>query len=467
MRLLSPLLAASLVLTLPLGAQSPRAIDPAALRDETARLLAEYLRVNTTNPPGNELAAARWLQGVLAKEGIEARILDTTELGAGRANLYARLKGDGSKKALALVHHMDVVPMFRDQWTVDPFGGVIKDGYVWGRGALDDKGQGIVHLMTMIALKRAGVPLTRDLVFIANADEESDGTGAITFVQRHADLLQDVEFLVTEGGGTRVEGTAVKWFGLGVGEKRPYWIRLTTRGATAHASVPTPDNPVPRLARAVARLAAWKTPVRVLPSVQRYFAAQARAETNAEHRRWLANARAALATPRGRAWLLSDPARNALLRNTVTPTVFNGSPKTNVIPPVATAEVDIRLLPDEDTASFHRELRRVIADTSVAIEVLPGVTPEYAAPLGTAFVHAVERTAAALVPGAPVATPIEAGASDRPTYAQRVPGTYGVDPFLVDHAEERRGYHGNDERVSVANLEFGIRFFVRLVQELQ
>ncbi|HET7458425.1 MAG TPA: M20/M25/M40 family metallo-hydrolase [Gemmatimonadaceae bacterium] len=461
------LVVACLMLSLPLGAQTPRPIDPAALRDETARLLAEYLRVNTTNPPGNELATARWLQGVLAKEGIEAQILDTAELGAGRANLYARLRGNGSKKALALVHHMDVVPVFRDQWTVDPFGGVTKDGYVWGRGALDDKGQGIVHLMTMIALKRAGVPLARDLVFIANADEESDGTGAIAFVKRHADLLRDVEFLVTEGGGTRVDGTTVRWFGLGVGEKRPYWVRLTARGTTAHASVPSPDNPVPRLARAVARLAAWQTPVRVLPSVQRYFAAQAKAETNAQHRRWLADARAALATPRGRAWLLSDPARNALLRNTVTPTVFNGSTKTNVIPPVATAEVDIRLLPDQDTAAFHRALVRTIADTSIAIEVLPGVTPEYAAPLGTDFVRAVERTAAALVPGAPVATPIEAGASDRPTYAQVIAGTYGVDPFLVDQAEERRGYHGNDERVSVANLEFGVRFFVRLVQELQ
>ena len=361
---------------------------------------------------------------------------------------------------------MDVVPVFRDQWTVDPFAGLVKDGYVWGRGALDDKGQGIVHLMTMLALKRSSVPLTRDVVFIANADEESEGSGAITFTRRHAALLGDVEFVVTEGGGSRVEGGAVKWFGIGVAEKRPYWVRLTVTGTTGHASVPTADNPVPRLARAVARLAAWETPVRVIPAVHRFFRAQA-ANESGDARRWLLDAGAALRTPRGRAWLLGDPSRNALLRNTVTPTVLAGSPKTNIIPPVATAEVDIRLLPDEDTTRFAGELRRVIADPAVRVEVLPGVTPEYSAPLGTALVRAVERAVAELVPGAPVATPLEAGASDRPTYSQLGVATYGVDPFLVEHEEERRGYHGNDERVSVANLEFGVRLFVRIVREMQ
>ena len=448
------------------ASQAVRAIDAAALRDEATRLLSEYLRVDTTNPPGNELAAAHFLQGVLAKEGIEARILDSAELGPGRANLYARLRGDGSKKGIALVHHMDVVPVFRDQWTVDPFAGVVKDGYVWGRGALDDKGQGVVHLMTMIALKRAGVPLTRDLVFVANADEESDGTGAITFAKRHADLLEDVEFIVTEGGGSRVERGKVKWFGVGVAEKRPYWVRLTVKGTTGHASIPTTDNPVPRLAAAVARLGAWETPVRVIPAVDRFFKAQAATERG-EQRAWLLDAAAALRTPRGRAWLLGDPSRSALLRNTVTPTVFTGSPKTNVVPPSASAEVDIRLLPDEDTAHFARELRRVIADTAVHVEVLPGVTPEYSAPLGTALVQAVERVVGELVPGVPVATPLAAGASDRPTYSQLGIATYGVDPFLVEYEEERRGYHGNDERVSVANLEFGVKLFTRIVGELQ
>src|SRR4051812_36098802 len=190
----------------PVAAQRATPIDWSALTTETVNALAEYVKVNTTDPPGNELQAARFLKRMLDKEGIESRILDTADLKpAGRANFYARLKGNGSKKAIALVHHMDVVPATPEFWSSDPFSGQIKDGYVWGRGTIDMKGEGIVQLMTMIAIKRSGMPLTRDIVFIGNADEELGSTGAVVFVQRHADLLADVEFLMTEGGGNQVD----------------------------------------------------------------------------------------------------------------------------------------------------------------------------------------------------------------------------------------------------------------------
>src|SRR5215471_7947720 len=160
-----------------LRAQQPTAaVDWDRLRDETVQVLSDYLRINTTNPPGNELQTALFLKGILDREGIPAQILDTGDMKpAGRANLYARLKGNGTRKAIALVHHMDVVPSDARYWSVDPFSGAVKDGYVWGRGALDMKGEGIIHLMSMIALKRTGVPLNRDIVFIANSDEELDG----------------------------------------------------------------------------------------------------------------------------------------------------------------------------------------------------------------------------------------------------------------------------------------------------
>ena len=273
-------LLAALAALAPRGARAQeKQIDYAALRDETVRAMSEYLQINTTNPPGNELATAKWLQAFLAKEGIEGEILDTAELGKGRANFYARLKGDGSQKAIALVHHMDVVPSNAELWSVPPFSGAVKDGYVWGRGALDMKSEGIIHLMSMVALKRAGVHLTRDIVFIANADEEVEGTGAVIFTQNHADLLKDVEFLITEGEGTNVENGVVKWFAIGVAEKRAYWLRLVAHGTTAHGSIPRADNPVPRLARAVARAAAWQTPIHLLPAVDRFFKAEATLET--------------------------------------------------------------------------------------------------------------------------------------------------------------------------------------------
>ena len=460
-----------LMLTLATAARPARAaqtipIDFDALREEAVQRLSEYLRINTTNPPGNELATARWLRDVLAREGIEGQILDTAELGPGRANFYARLEGNGSKRAIALVHHMDVVPVSREFWSVDPFAGLVKDGYVWGRGALDMKGHGIIQLMALIALKRSGVPLTRDIVFIANADEEVDASGALTFVRRHPDLLADVEYLLTEGADTRVENGKVRWFAIDVGEKRPYWQRLTAKGKASHGSVPTGDNPVPRLARALARIADWETPVRLTPAVDRFFKAMAPQERG-EHRRWLADGAAALKTARGRAWLLSEPERNALLRNTISETVLTGANKTNIIPQEASAELDIRLLPDEDTLAFRRQLERVIGDSAVTLTTIAEVPPRFDAPLDTELFRAIERVTHELLPGVPLATTISAGASDRPYYAGAGIVCYGLDPYLVDLADNRRGVHGNDERLSVENVGWGVRFYVDVLRGVQ
>jgi acetylornithine deacetylase/succinyl-diaminopimelate desuccinylase-like protein len=448
------------------SATQAQSLDYDRLRDETAQLLSQYLRINTSNPPGNELATARWLKDVLAKEGIEGQILDTAELGPGRANFYARLKGNGSGKAIALVHHMDVVPVSRQFWSVDPFAGLIKDGYVWGRGALDMKGQGIMQLMTLIALKRAGTPLKRDIVFIGNADEEYAGLGARTFVERHRDLLADVEYLLTEGGDVRVENGKVRWFGLGVGEKQVYWQKLVVKGRSSHGSVPTRDNPVPHLAKILARVAAWETPIRLTPAVDRFFKAQAKSEMG-QHRLWLQDAASALRSPRGRRWLLGEPERNALLRNTISPTVLVGSNKTNTIPAEASAELDIRLLPDQDTLAFRRELLRVIADTSVTLSLIGDIPRRFSAPLDTRLARAIEVTGQRLLPGVPFATAVGTGASDRPYYASAGIICYGIDPHLVELEESRREVHGNDERISLENLGFGLRLHLGILEEME
>jgi acetylornithine deacetylase/succinyl-diaminopimelate desuccinylase-like protein len=358
------------------------------------------------------------------------------------------------------------VPASREYWSVDPFAGLIKDGYVWGRGALDMKGHGIVQLMTFIAIKRAGIPLRRDLVYIANADEESGGLGSRTFISRHPELLKDVEYLLTESGGSRIENGKVRWYGMNVGEKRVYWQKLVVRGKASHGSRPTPYNPVPRLARILARLGDWQTPLRVTPAVNRYFKAQAQAETGERHR-WLTDAAGALKTRRGRAWLLSDPDRNALLRNTISPTVLVGSNKTNTIPPEASAELDIRLLPDQDTLAFRRELLRVIADTGITLTLIGDMAPRFSAPLDTEMSRAIQKMAARLLPGVPFATTVSTGATDRPYYAGAGLICYGVDPFLVEVEEGRRGVHGNDERVSIENLGFGLRLYSGVLEEMQ
>ncbi|MGI8498158.1 MAG: M20/M25/M40 family metallo-hydrolase [Gemmatimonadaceae bacterium] len=454
------------VCAIPLEAQQPRTIDWPALQAEAVQTLSEYIRVNTTNPPGNELQGALFLKRILEREGFDVQILDTTELGAGRANLYSRLRGNGTRKAVALVHHIDVVPATPKFWTVDPFSGAIKDGYVWGRGTLDMKGEGIVHLMAMLALKRSGVPLTRDIVFIANSDEELGGKGAQLFVSRHSDLLRDVEFLMTEGGDNPVVDGKLPYFGVGVAEKRAFWQHLSVKGVPSHGSRPTKQNPVPRLVAALDRIAQWETPLHVTPDVQKYFRDIAPGYQG-EQRAWLADATSAVQNPRAREWLLANVYWNAILRNTISLTVVSGSSKTNVIPPEASAEIDIRLLPDTDPEAFAAELRRVVNDTAVHFEPVLALKPRMENPIATDLFRAIERAAHDRDPKALVTTPMFTAATDRPTYRSLGIVTYGFDPFRVESADLQKGMHGNDERLSVENIGFGVRFLYDVLRYMQ
>ena len=441
-------------------------IDWTALRDETVHNLQEYVRINTTNPPGNELLTARWLKNVLEKEGFEVQILDTAELGAGRANFYTRLKGNGSKKAIALVHHMDVVPAAPQYWSVDPFSGDIKDGFIYGRGALDMKSQGIAHLMAMLALKRSGVALNRDIVFIGNSDEELGSTGAKVFVDRHPDLLKDVEFLITEGGDNSVENGQLAYWGIGVAEKRTFWQNVTVKGTPSHGSRPTKQNPVPRLVRALYKIANYETPLHVTPGTRKYFNDISPNYTG-EQRRWLSNVDAALKIPRARTWITNNVYWNAILRNTISLTGLQGSNKTNVIPPEASAKLDIRLLPDQNPADMLATLQRIVADTAVHFmnELAPKTPLEN--PIDTDLFHAIERAARDRDPKALVTTPMLTGATDRPTYRKLGIITYGLDPFMTETSDAQRGVHGNDERLSVDNAGFGVHFLFDILRYAQ
>jgi acetylornithine deacetylase/succinyl-diaminopimelate desuccinylase-like protein len=462
--ILASVFAAVLAAT-PAAAQQP--VDWPALADESIRVLADYLKINTTNPPGNELAGALFLKNILEREGFGVTILDTAELKpSGRANLYARLRGNGSKRAIALVHHIDVVPADVRYWTQDPFSGTIKDGFLYGRGALDMKGEGIVHLMAMIALKRSGIPLTRDVVFIANSDEELTSTGAIVFVDRHPELLRDVEFLITEGGDNLVENGKLVYYGVGVAEKRTFWQHLTVKGVPSHGSRPTKQNPVPRLVAALDRLARYQTPLHVTPGVDKFFRDISQRYTG-EQRDWLSNVRLALGNPRARNWILGDVYWNAILRNTIALTGLQGSNKTNVIPAEATADIDIRLLPDADPAAVLASLKQVVGDTAVAWTSLLAPKTPLESPIDTDLFHAIERAARERDPGSMVTTPMLTGATDRPTYRKLGIITYGFDPFKIEASDAQRGVHGNDERISVANVGFGVRYLYDVLRYVQ
>jgi acetylornithine deacetylase/succinyl-diaminopimelate desuccinylase-like protein len=447
-------------------APEPRQLDWNAIAKESQQILADYLRINTTNPPGNEMKGALFLKNILEKEGFEVQLMDSAELGAGRVNLYTRLKGNGSKKAIALVHHIDVVPATPSYWEVDPFSGVVKDGYIWGRGAIDMKGEGVAHMMAMIALKRAGVPLNRDIVFIANSDEELGSTGALVFVDKHPDLLKDVEFLATEGGENSYSDGKIKYFGVSVSEKRTFWQKLTVKGVPSHGSRPTKQNPVPRLVAALDKIARFETPLHVTPGVDKYFRDIARLYTEPQ-RGWLSNVTVALRNSKAREWILSDVYWNAYLRNTISLTGLSGSNKVNVIPPEATADIDVRLLPDQNPDDMLATLKRVVGDTAVHFSSLLLPKAPLESPTTSDFFHAIERAAHDRDPNAFVTTNMLTGATDRPSYQKVGIKTYGVDPFKIEKAERQRGVHGNNERLSVENVGFGVRYMYDILRYAQ
>ena len=440
-----------------------RTPDFDALGVEAAERLGEYIRVRTVNPPGRETEGAKWLQQALAREGIAAAILESSP---GRGNLYARLPGTGAKRPLVLLSHIDVVPATDSAWAVDPWSGETRHGAVWGRGALDMKGTAIVELMTMIALKRRGVPLSRDIILVANADEETGSTGAEWFAREKKALLRNAEFLVNEGGHNRLDAVGrTEYYGIGVTEKVPYWLRIVARGSPGHGSIPRPDNAAARIARALGRIAAWRAPVKLTPPAERYFNDLASREADPLRRRWLADPAAALRDTAGHRFFTSNLYYDAILRNTLSITVLRGSDKTNVIPPEASAELDVRLLPGERPADFLGELRRVIADSLVEVVPLRPERQATTSPMDGPMIDAIREAVGAMEPGALITTPMLAGYTDSYYYRAIGIGAYGISPFRLSE-EDSRTVHGNDERVTVENLRFGVEFMYRIVERV-
>ena len=439
--------------------------DWKGLGDEAAALLSQYIRINTTNPPGNEIAAARWLAAALQREGIESRIFEPAP---GKANLYARLAGDGSARPIILLNHMDVVLASPEFWTVDPFSGVVKDGYLWGRGALDMKGEGIAQLMTMLILKRAKVPLKRDIIFLATSDEEiGAGVGAAWIAEQQADLVRGAEFLLNEGGTTRAKmgGAGVEYYAIGTTEKSPFWLDVTARGTAGHGSRPTPDNPVHRLIRALNRVADWKTPLIVTPAVERSFRDLATIERDTTMRRWLSDIRSAIRDSAAARTLTSDLTYNAVLRNTISITGLKGSAKTNVIPPTATAAIDVRLLPGQDPQAFLADIVRVINDTAITVKPQGPNWPATESSTETEMFQAISEVARRRHPEALVTTLMLAGFTDSHYFRRMGIASYGLGPFPLTQVDSR-GVHGNDERISLEALRSGVRFYYDVVSRV-
>ena len=434
---------------------------PALVREATA-ILSQYLRIDTTNPPGRELAAAQFLRSILDRAGIEARVIESAP---GRGNVYARLKGQGSRKAVVLLNHLDVVPADARFWTVPPFSGEVKDGYVWGRGALDMKGGGVLQLMTLLILKRQGVPLRGYVIFLGTADEETGGAlGAGAIVRQHLDLVKDAGVVINEGGGIRIDGAGRVTYAVAVAEKTAVRVTLTATGPAGHGALPRPDSAPNRLVAALGRVLAYQSPITVLPEVQAYYAELADREPTPWRERYRDLA-AALKDPAVAAEFgARDLAGSARVRNTMTLTMLEGSSKVNVIPSESRAQLDVRLLPGTDLTAFVDELRRVVADESIRIETTTPLTSG-SSPAAHPFLDVIRAVARERDPQAIVATPLLIAATDCRYFRPRGIPCYGFIPFRVS-VRESSGIHGVNERVSVDNVESGVRMLYEVVRRL-
>lgn len=465
MRRLALLLGVLLAGAAPAAAQrAAKAVpDWGAIGQEAARILSAYIRIDNTNPPGHEARAAAFLEGILEKEGIAVTVWEPAP---GKANLLARLPGTGKARPVILLNHMDVVPASPEYWSVDPFAGVVRDGYVWGRGALDMKGLGVAQLMALLTLKRQGIRLERDVIFLATADEEVGGTlGAGDVVAHHFEAIRDAEFVLNEGGDIAVSSDGrVLYYGIGTTEKSPFWIDVVARGQPGHGSVPREGSAPNRLVRALERIRTWAPPVTLVPVVERYFRDLAPI-ADPSLRRAYAEIDRSVRDPVTLGRLTGNAYHNALLRNTISITVLEGSSRTNVIPPEARAELDVRLLPGEDPQAFLAELRRVVADDSVELRPQGIGWPATVSPTDTRLFRALETVAKRHHPGAIVTTPMLAGFTDCHFFREQGIACYGVDPFKLTDAESR-GVHGNDERISIENLAFGSRFIFEVLVEV-
>jgi acetylornithine deacetylase/succinyl-diaminopimelate desuccinylase-like protein len=429
--------------------------------DMAVRWMQEYLRIDTTNPPGNELRAAQYIQKILEDEGIEHKIF---EYQSGRANLWARIPYSVAphRRPIILLNHMDVVSSDATHWKSPPFGGAILDGAIYGRGAQDMKDEGLAQLVVMVMLKREKVALDRDVIFLAVSDEEASGTGTDWMIANQKPLLGDAEFLINEGGENLLENGKVRYVGVDVGEKTPYWLHVVAHGRPGHGSRPIADSAPNRLVKALDRILAYRTPFKVLPVVDEFLRDMAQYEPPARARQFR-NVRQALQERSFQNEVEHDASLNYLLRNTISLTMLGGSEQTNVIPPEAWANLDVRLLPGEDPKEFLATIRKVVNDPNVSIDPVPSEfrVANYS-PTDTSLFSTIRKVSERYFSGTPVVPLLTSGYTENQRYRPLGIQAYGFNPYTATD-EEGSTEHGNDERIRVDEVRRGPKILFDVV----
>ena len=424
-------------------------------------LLSRYLRLDTANPPGNEHLAAGFFADIFINAGISYRLYESRP---GRVSIRAEIKGSGQEGPIILLHHTDVIAAGREEWSFDPFGGEIIDGHICGRGALDTKSLGIMQLLSLLEVKQKGLPLKRDLIFLATADEESGADCGVEYLLReHPEEFRAA--LVLNEGSYVTEGVVPERLlaMISPGEKGPCWMRLKRRGQAGHGSTPHGLNPLERLSAAVNRLLDYNDQPRVTPIVEEYFRRMSQAwdflgpymEDGREE---------TLLKIIEENGLLSVPQVNAMLRNTISLNSLHGGNKVNVIPSYAEAEVDTRLLPGQDIEAWIAHVKKQLADDEIQIEfIMKG--EGNASTMDTQAYRTIEAALLDNYPGAIAAPYLMLGTTDSRFFREKGVVSYGFCPAVIP-ADHLKSIHGSDEKIGVESMNKGVEVYKDIVIKL-
>ena len=443
----------------------PRELSWESTLRESVGHLQTLIRLDTVNPPGNEITAARYLDGVLRGAGIETWL---DEPAPGRASLIARIRGTGTQRPILLMAHMDVVGVEPEKWTMQPFGGEILDGHLYGRGAIDDKGMLAANLQAMLIVRRAieagAPPPSRDIVFLATSDEETGGIFGIDWVLANRRELIDAEFALNEGGRVRVVDGRTLYCAVQCAEKVPHNVVVTARGPGGHAAIPLEGNAIARLARALALIAAHREPLELSPITRTFFHELSGIWPDRAVRRAMADVCAddPAQAERGARALQALPSFDAVVRNGISPTLVAGGTRSNVIPTEATATLNIRTLPGSGIQELLGRLRALVDDPDVTMHVRASGDEASPSPLDSPMYQAITEELRALEPGAITVPYLSTGATDSATLRRAGIACYGLLPFPLTQDDEDR-MHGHDERLGVEALGFGVRLVTRVV----
>ena len=447
-------------------AQAPSAQpDLAKLAEEAQGWLADMIRINTSNPPGNEMAVAKYIAGILQKESIPNEVL---EIAPGRGVAIGRLQAGplpDPANALLLVAHQDTVGVDPTRWTVDPFAAIIREGYLYGRGSIDDKAMLAANLATVVALKRTGARLGRDLIFLASADEEQGGAASIKVViEKYWDKIA-CAFALNEGGRVVLKDGKVQYVGIQASEKVSYNVIVTATGPSGHGSMPRPDNAVVHLAAAIAKLGTYQVPADPNTITRRYFEQLAKIEDN-DTAKWMR----ALEQPERIDLAVKhlseeSPMWNSMLRDSITPTIINAGFRNNVIPSEATANLNVRMLPGHSIDELIGQLGKIVSDPQIRFKLArdPG---ENAPPsdITSPLYKTIERITTQDFSGAIAIPFLSTGATDSASLRLHKVQAYGLNPFPLNENDDAR-MHGDDERIPLDSFRKGVVFLYHIVSD--